>query len=183
MEGCRGGCDHRHCLRQRRRLHTPGCSRWANLSLCTLLLSGILLLVHQYHLFPQVSVRFGSFMGAACARLSLSSALIEGWQHEVKDNFHSDPSSCWSCQEDCSCTGQRVGTMFDKAAAAEALVEHDNRLKRAQSQSRSGSLPLSASHPAQGARSSAQAARNAARALQSLDSEVRGTLDLWQRDG
>ena len=68
--------------------------------------------------------------------------------------------------------------MFDKAAAAEALVEHESRLKRVQSQSRSGSLPLPASHQAQGARSSTQAARNAARALQSLDSEVRGTLDL-----
>ena len=68
--------------------------------------------------------------------------------------------------------------MFDKAAAAEALLEHETRLKRAQRESKSGSLPLPASNDAHGARSAAQAARNAARALQSLDSQVRGLLVL-----
>lgn len=70
--------------------------------------------------------------------------------------------------------------MFNKRAALEALEEHGNRVKRAASRSKSTSPSRGPSvAPKKDARGMAQAARDAARTLQSLDSKV--CMSSWQQ--
>ena len=68
--------------------------------------------------------------------------------------------------------GQRVGTMFDKQAAQEALAEHNARIQQAETRRSGGLQGTQVKRRGDDARAQAVAARTASRVLQSLDTKV-----------